>query len=408
MKIGVMARTLDDGDGVGIATTNLIDKIIGIDRNNEYTILFRSPKHLGRYEKYSNVKEILVHTRSKFVWDQVVVPYLAWRERTDVIFCAKYTVPLLARCPTVVMNHGIEYYTLPHFYEWHDLIYVKTFLPLYYKKASKVVAISNDLKTLLHRYVQVPYDKMKTIYYAASERYFRRNDEGELAEFRAKYNLPKDFILTATKVWRGKKRSNRKNIDNIVRAFLTVRTHHPSVKLVIAGEDCHSYIAAVFGKDIADDAGLVYPGWIPQEEMPYLYSLARLLVFPSYSESFGLPLVEAMACGCPVVTSSGGACPEIVGDAAIVVEPADIEGISKAINSILLDRELWQTLSEKGLNRAADFSWAASAESIIEICKEVVSARKQISDEDRTLEIKKGANRHVESSSSSPERARCQ
>jgi glycosyltransferase involved in cell wall biosynthesis len=387
MKIGIMARTLDDGDGVGIATTNLIDKLIEIGHEHKYVILYRTDKHFGRYKHRSHATEIMARCRSKFIWDQLLVPYIAWRHKIDVLLCAKYTVPLLTKCPTVVVNHGVEYYTLPHFYEWHDLMYVRTFLPLYYQRATKVVAISNDLQDLLHRYVHVPYERMATVYYAANERFFRRENKNELEQFRQKYGLPDNFVVTATKVWRGKKLSNRKNIDNIVRAFLSVRKEHPALKLVIAGEDCRAYIAAVFGAKTADDPGFVYPGWIPQEEMPYLYSLARALLFPSYSESFGLPLVEAMACGCPVITSTGGACPEIVGDAALVIDPTDVGGLTESLRRVLVDADLRRVLVENGLRRAAAFSWRGSAERMIEIFEEVVHKGKQTIGSERVFQV---------------------
>ena len=106
--------------------------------------------------------------------------------------------------------------------------------------------------------------------------------------------------------------------------------------------------------------------------MPYLYGLARLLVFPSYSESFGLPIVEAMACGCPVITSTGGACPEVAGTAALIVDPSDLPGLIEAIKSILTDAELSRYLSESGIKRAKEFSWTKSAEKVVSMFQESV------------------------------------
>ena len=304
-----------------------------------------------------------------------MVPFFAWKEDVDVIFHPKFTVPLFTKRPTLAICHGLEYYTLPQFYPWHDRMYAKMALPIYYKKATKVVAISNDVQHLLHQYINVPYEKMETVYLAANEQFFPRKDQSELDNIRKKYQLPDDFIFTVTKVYQEGKLADRKNLNSIVKAFLDVRKLRPSLKLVMAGEHCHRYISTVFGKKIADDPGLAYPDWIPQEDMPYLYSLARLLVFPSYSESFGIPLAEAMACGCPVVTSTGGSCPEVAGDAGIVVEPTDVQGLSKAIHSIVSDPQLSRRLSEKGLKRASEFSWTQSAEKIIRICKELLGER---------------------------------
>ena len=376
MKIAIMARTFDDRDGVGIANRNIIDRMIDIDRETEYVVLHRNSKHLGRYKQYDNVKEILLRAPSKLIWDQILVPYYARKENVDLIYHPKFTVPLLTGRPTVVVCQGLEYYTLPQYYVWYDLMYAKMALPFYYRKATKVVAISDDLQNLLNRYLKVPYERMDTVYLAANEIFSQKTDRVELEDFAKRHQMPDNYILTVTKVYQDGKLSDRKNVDSIVKAYLNIRKSHPSLKLVLAGEECHRFMSEVFGDEIADDPGFVYPGWIPQEEMPYLYSLAKLLAFPSFSESFGIPLAEAMACGCPVVTSTGGSCPEVVGDAAIVVEPTDVQGLSTAMDRILTDADLSRQLSEKGLERAKEFSWTLSAEKTVRICKEVYAATK--------------------------------
>ena len=376
MKIGIMARTLDDSDGVGVANRNLIEKMVNLTEDTEYVIFYQTRTHFGRYKNYSQVKEVLLTAPSRFIWDQLLVPYFARKANVDVLFNPKYTVPLLTKRPTVPVCQGLPYYDFAQFHEWQDVMYAKFFLPKYYKKAAKVIAISDNIQDLLNRHVRVPYEKMETVYLAADDSYSPRTNKKELQDFRDKYHLPENFILTVTAPYQRGKMNNRKNIDNVVKAFLDVRDRHPSLKLVFAGTKCHRYVSTVFGRETADDPGLVYPGWIPQEDMPYLYSLARLLIFPSYYESFGLPIVEAMACGCPVVTSTYTSCPEIAGDAGIVVDPTDVAGLSTAMDSILTNLELSQRLSEKGLKRASEFSWARSAERTIEICKEIYRTKK--------------------------------
>lgn len=373
MKIAIMARTLDEsGGGPGIANSNLIDKIIELDRVNEYLVFYKTKKHLGRYINHKNVKEIYLKIPSKLLWDQLVVPYFSWKEDVDLIFSPKFTVPIFTRRPTVVINRGMEYYTFPQFYTWYELMYVRIFMSIYYRKALKVLTLSNVMQDDLHQYLQVPYAKMQTIYSAHGKGFYPRKNKNELESIRRKYNLPENFILSVAKPYQGKKLLPRKNIENIVRSFIAFKNEYPSLKLVFVDNRCRQYIATVFGEKIANDPQLVYPGWIPNGDMPYVYSLAKLLIFPSYSESFGLPLVEAMACGCPIVTSTGGSCPEIVNDAAIVVEPTDTIGLSTAMRNLLTNPELCRKLSEKGLQRASEFSWNKSAEKVIRIFKEII------------------------------------
>lgn len=370
MKIGIMGRTLDDGKGIGIGNRHDIDNIIKLDRENEYVVFYKTSKTFGRYQDYSNVKEILLEAPNKLIWDQVLVPNTARKEGVQLIFSPKFTVPLLSEIPTVVICHGLEYYTFPQFYERYLLMYVKIFLPLYYQKAVKVVAISNDLKDDIHKYVKVPYEKMETVYFGTTELFYPREDKQQLEAIKEKRQLPEDYIICLPHPYEANKLYPRKNLDNIVKAFMLLREKYPSLKLLLAGKRCDEYIAEVFGQDMANDPGFFYAGWVPQEEMPYLYSMAKMLVFPSYSESFGLPIVESMACGCPVITSTTTCCPEIAGDAGLLVDPTDFKGLSQAMDSILSKPELSQELSEKGFKRAKEFSWEKSAEKLIRIFQE--------------------------------------
>lgn len=188
-----------------------------------------------------------------------------------------------------------------------------------------------------------------------------------LKAIKQKYDLPDNSILSVAKPFQGDRLLPRKNIDNIVRSFLAFEDNSKTLKLVLADNRCYEYITEVFGKELANDPRFVYPGWISHEDMPYIYSLAKLLMMPSYSESFGLPLVEAMACGCHVITSTTSCCPEIVGDAAIVVDPTDVKGLTFAISSILTDQELSKRFTEKGIKKASEYSWSNSAKKVIRI-----------------------------------------
>ena len=372
MKVAIMGRTLDDEGGIYIATSSLMDTIIELDRETEYVVLYRTRREFGRYRGYSHVKELLFWAPTKLLWDQLLVPYYARREGVDVILNPKFTVPLLSGRPTVAICQGTEYYTLPQFYSLTERLHARTLMPLYYGKASRVITVSDDVQHDLHRYLGVPYERMETVYLAPGEQFYPRTDRGELEAFRLKHGLPQTFVVAVTRGYQDGRLYPRKNIDNVLRAFLTLKDELPDLRLVFAGTDIHRYVSTVFGREVADDPRLVYVGWLARDDMPLLYSLARALLFPSYSESYGLPIAEAMACGCPVITSTGGACPEIAGDAALIVDPTDIEGLATGIRRVVTDAGLSQTLTRKGLRRAREFSWARSAQRVIEVCREIV------------------------------------
>jgi glycosyltransferase involved in cell wall biosynthesis len=308
---------------------------------------------------------------NKLLWDQVAVTFYSWKENVDLIFHPKFTTPLFTRRRTLVICRGMEYYVFPQFYEKLDLFYVKMLMPLYYKKATKILTLSDDLQNDLHKYLRVPYEKMETLYSAPADIFFEKRDSSKAEIVRKKYNLPEQYLISVTRPYIGNKLYPRKNIDRTVKAFLALREKHPTLNLLLLGNRNYDYVQEVFGQEIANHPNIIYPGWVPQEDMPYLYSLSSVHVFPSFSESFGLPLVEAMASGSPTVTSTGGSCPEIVGDAAIKVDPTDLEGLTNAVDCILSDRQLRNRLIEKGLERARMFSWTKSAEKTIEIFKEL-------------------------------------
>jgi glycosyltransferase involved in cell wall biosynthesis len=368
-----MARTFDEPfGGPGIASLDLINNIIELDPKINYVLFYKSKNHLGKYKDYPNVKEIFMKMPNKFLWDQIAVPYNSWKENVDLIFNPKFTVPLLTRKLTLVLCQGMEYFSFPQYYSFFSLMYVRIFFPLYYKKAQKVLTLSNDEQNDLNKYIKVPYEKMETVYSAHSKDFFPRRDRKELEAIKQKYHLPENFILSVAKPFQGDRLLPRKNIDNIVRSFLAFEDNSKTLKLVLADNRSYEYITEVFGKEFANDPRFVYPGWISHEDMPYIYSLAKLLMMPSYSESFGLPLVEAMACGCPVITSTTSCCPEIVGDAGIVVDPTDVKGLTFAISSILTDQELSQRLTEKGIKKASEYSWTNSAKKVIRIFNELI------------------------------------
>jgi glycosyltransferase involved in cell wall biosynthesis len=168
----------------------------------------------------------------------------------------------------------------------------------------------------------------------------------------------------------------RKNIEGIIDSFLRCARQMPEpLKLVLVGKSVRETLARVYGEDFVKNDSFVFPGYVPQEFMPAVYNLAELLVFPSYYESFGIPLVEAMACGCPIVASNTGACPEIVGDAGLTRDPGDAEALARAMIDVLGDAAMADRLRQAGLRRAQHFSWEKSAMALKSAFAEAATAR---------------------------------
>lgn len=368
MKIAIMFRAVEEIDGPGIASRNLIDKLIELDRENEYLILYMKPEFVGRYKQYRNVREILVNSKRKIIYDQIHVPRICKKEKVDLIFNPKFSVPLLTSIKSVMIQRGSEYWIYPEYYDRLDLLYVNIFLPLYCRKAVQIITLSDVLKRDLNKYINVPLEKMKTIYSAPAEIFKKIRDEEYLESIRKQLKLPKGkFVLAVTKPYSavGSKKKEfypRKNTHGVINSFISAKEQlDMDVKLVLLGINIRETLEEIGRDDLLARDDLVFPGYVSQELLPAVYNLASLLSFPSYYESFGIPLVEAMACGCPIITSNVGACPEIVADAAITVDPDDHNGLTQGIVDILSKNALAEELSQKGLKRAEEFVWEKSA-----------------------------------------------
>jgi glycosyltransferase involved in cell wall biosynthesis len=276
----------------------------------------------------------------------------------------------------VVQQRGTEYWTFPQYYtrlgDRVNRIYNVVTIPLFCRRAARVLTNSDSLASELESLAGVPRGKMTTIYAAADSRFRRITDPASLDAVRSKYRMPADgFFLMVVKgyariEYAGNELCPRKNVEGTLEAYARARETVPDCPpLVILGAGVANRLTPDVLRKYVDPASVIIPGLIDHGDMPAVYSLARALLFPSYYESFGIPLVEAMACGCPVITSSAPACPEVVADAALVVHPDDVEGLRRAMTRLLCEPGLAEDLQARGIARAKDFSWQESARRLV-------------------------------------------
>jgi glycosyltransferase involved in cell wall biosynthesis len=366
MRIGIMLRSWDEAGGVGVYTHNITKELLCKDRENEYILFFRNPANLGTFSSYSNVKERLVQGKNKAYWDQVSIPAACRREKVDVIFHPKFTVPLLAPCKTVMTVHGADWFISDQsiYYSKWDVRYMRSIMPLYFRKCSAVISVSQETTDNFNRVLNLPPGKVETIYFGPARHFRRVVAREQLDEVRARYDLPERFILTLTKP----KGDARKNLGQVFKAYADYHQRAESpIKLVVGGKDCHLYRQVYALPEDGYGRDVLFPGWIDQSDLPAVYSLADLYLYPSNLEAFPIPLTEAMACGTPILTSNVNGLKEIAGDAAVLVDPADTQAISNAILRILSDPGLRTELSEKGLERASLFSWDKCTEKTLSL-----------------------------------------
>jgi glycosyltransferase involved in cell wall biosynthesis len=387
-----MLRAIDDIDGQGIYIRKLCDALFEVDTQNEYVAFYSHPRQAGRYRNRPNVREVVVPGGGKLLWDQLLIPLAARREGLDLLFHHKFSIPLVSPCPTVVQQRGTEYWSHPEFYVGLsgrlDLLYNRLMIPLYCRRAARVLTNSDTLGEELVRYVGVPRSKLRTVYASADESFHPVTDPETLQRVRQKYALPDTpFLLMVVKGHQvlgqaaGRTLTPRKNVAVTVEAYGHMRRRALQAgstavpPLVILGVGIAGRLTEAAIAEHTDPAAVSTPGFVEFGDMPAVYSMARGLVFPSRYESFGIPIVEAMACGCPVITSTASACPEVAGEAALLVAPDDVEGLASAMERVSFDDVLAEDLRRRGLRRAAAFSWANSARTLLSELQKAADGR---------------------------------
>ena len=359
-----MLRALDEKGGIGVYARNLVEELLRLDRQNQYVLFYRHRRHLGRFNAYANVVECVVSSASQVMWDQVAVPYYCWRHGVDVVFHPKFTAPLLAPCPAVMVVHGADWLVpeQAQYYARVNVLLMRVLLPLYFRKCAVVVSVSRETTENFQMALKVPASKLRTIYFGPARHFRRITDAATLSEVRSRYQLPDRFILHLTKPAGAK----RKNFGALLQAYAGYHARSLApYKLVIGGQDCQRLRQAYAIPDDGYGRDIVFPGWLAQEDLPAVYTLAALYLYPSNLEAFPIPVTEAMACGTPVITSAANGLQEIAGDAALLVNPGDPAQIAEAINRVLSEAGLRAALSAKGLERARLFTWERCARDIL-------------------------------------------
>lgn len=345
--------------GIGTYTTNLLKNIFEIDKHNEYILLYKMKEPPMLYVNYPNIEEVCIPTGPKLYWDQIAVPIKAREKHLDLIFNPKLSVPIFSSCKKVFMMAGGDWFVFPHNYTWPDRIYHNIFASLYCKRANGIISISESATDDIVRHVNVNLNKIKTIYLGVGNHFRQIDDKAKLDGIKQKYDLPNDFMLFVGQIY------PMKNFSGIIKAF-SILTKKLPFKLIVVGKPALKYkkeIDLIPRLNLENDVSLI--GWIPDEDLPALYNLSTFLVFPSLYEGFGIPIIEAMRCGCPVLTSNRGAPSEVAGDAALLVDPTDIDSIVNGMYELIVNKELRENLIKKGFVRSRKFTWDSCAKKTI-------------------------------------------
>ena len=273
----------------------------------------------------------------------------------------------LRRVPTVLTVHDLIFNIFPQHHKRLNRWYLYAALPLYCRRASAVIAVSQATKADLVRLYGLDPAKI-TVVHEAAEPHFAPASPAQVAAARSRYHLPDNYLLHVGTI------EPRKNLDRLLDALHRHRAGGEDAQLVIVGSKGWLY-QSFFRRleELALGDAVALPGYVPDADLPAVYSGARLAVMPSLYEGFGLPVLEAMACGTPVVCSHTSSLPEVGGNAARYFDPADVAAMAGAIQTVWNDEALRETMRQDGLARAAQFSWARAADETLAVYERVIS-----------------------------------
>jgi len=308
-----------------------------------------------------------------FTWGSVVVPWAARRAGVDLIHDPSGATPFLfgaGAMGTVVTVHDTFAWSVPGHSTQIDTWLYRYWLPRLLPRVDAVISVSQASKADIVRYVGVPERKVHVTYEGVSPA-CRPLPAHETAAVAARLGWPDSYILFLGSV------ETRKNVRGLLRAYAHLRQMGETRPLLVAGI-ARGKVAPLeeMLQDLDLQRHVLLTGYVADEDLPALYSAADLFAFPSLYEGFGLPPLEAMACGAPVVCSNAGSLPEVVGDAALTVDPHDVEGLALAMRRVLQDAELAQELRRRGLQRARLFSWQKAARETVAVYEQVLSRRR--------------------------------
>lgn len=374
MKIGIEAQRIfrPKKHGMDIYALELIRAIQQLDTQNEYVVFVKPDKDVC-LQPSQNLKIVEVKGKTYIDWEQISLPKAIEQEKIDLMHFTSNTASVNIKCPFILTLHDIIYlekfFSKGSLYQVAGHFYRRWNVPKIAPKAEYILTVSEFEKIQIQKALGIKYTKLKAIYNAYNQKFRMIEDEVALEQVREKYNLPYDFIF-----FLGNK-APKKNMKRVLAAYAAyVDETLTPINLVIAEsseKEVKQLLAEINRKDIFKK--IILTGYVQHSELPYIYNLATLFLYPSLRESFGIPIIEAMACGTPVITSNTSAMPEVADEAAMLVNPLDVESISQAIKKVLDNQKLYNHLKYSGLSRAMAFSWENTAQRTIQLYEKILN-----------------------------------
>ena len=369
MNIGIdVSPAINQKAGIARYTYQLVSSLLELDKSNNYLLYAFSSK---------SKQDVFKSERAQFrphKWQpQLLKTYFlllrllnlsadSFTKEADIVHSTDFVLPVSKSKPSIITIHDLAFRHFPTFYTWKNRTYMNSMAKFSAKRADKIIAVSQATKNDIIHFLNVDEKKIIIIPEGVDE-LFKPSSEQKIKTVKKEYGLPDEYIVTLGTL------QPRKNLEALIDAFARLRKDKAIPhKLVVVGEEGWNnerLLTKLDRLDIAED--IVITGFIEDNQLPSLYSGATALVYPSLYEGFGLPVLEAMACGVPVACSNTSSLPEVAGEAALLFDPTDVDQIYSSMQELLSDDRLRNNLSEAGIKRARHFTWEKTAKQTLSL-----------------------------------------
>lgn len=372
-RIGIDARFYGpESKGLGRYTKELVDNILRIDQENEYVVFLRRENFDSFNTDNPRVKKVLADIRWYTFKEQIIFPLIIWREKLDFIHFTHFNVPLLTPIKFIITIHDLiltkhataRASTLsPVFYWMKNLAYRVTIYAAA-KRARIIIAISKYTRQDIIKKFKVDKNKVSMVYEGVADSLINKKNIDDKNVILG-YNIHRPYILYVGNAY------PHKNLDGLIKVFPKIKEKFKDLKLVLVGKEDYFYARLKKQVKNSKQVDIFFPGFVPDDDLISFYVQAKVYVFPSFFEGFGLPPLEAMQHSCPVVSSNKTCLPEVLGEAAVYFDPNNEDEMVKQILKILEDTNLQSGLKEKGLKQVKKYSWQTCAKETVIVYNQI-------------------------------------
>jgi len=377
LRIGIEAQRLfrPHKHGMDIVVLELIKHLQQIDHDNEYFVFVKPDEDRAVLPAAPNFHVVEVAGGPYPLWEQVLLPRAAREAGVHLLHCTSNTAPLRAGVPLVLTLHDIIYLEpldlrRGSWYQRAGNLYRRWNVPRVMPLCQRVLTVSAFEQARIEQRLPGPAGQVQVVYNSAGEQFRPITDAAALAAARVRYGLPERFVFFLANT------DPKKNLRGVLHALAQLKQQGQLAFKLVMLDYQESALAAILRELNAPDlrADILLCGYVPNQELPLIYNLAEVFLYPSLRESFGIPILEAMACGTPVITSNTSSMPEVAGDAALLVDPFRPETIAAAILRLQNDPAARAALVAQGLQRVQQFSWRETARQVRRVYEEVAEA----------------------------------